>query len=215
MIPQSNVVSVSDAESITKGSKVSPGTHDNQPLLADTGEAELEQKSSSRCPHRPVFLHPFTGWALIILLILLCFVLIAISVYSHKNNGLFTIAPNHDNRSEALRLLWSSGPTLMMTIITSGILYPLVFALYLVAPYAELEKGGARAEHSIMANYAIHSMRERLQISMRNRKWGLATLAVAAILSNLVDTAASGLIESQTVIVRLFLQDCYRPLIYF
>ena len=212
-----NIDSVSDTESIDMAPKKpnsSPWTPDNDLLLAGTGKAEREQQSSSKYSHRPVFLHPFVGWALISLLILLCFFLFAISAYSHKNNGLFTISPNHDNRSVALRLLWSSGPTLMMTIITSGILCPIVFALYLIAPYAELEKGGARAEHSIMANYAIHSMHERLEISVRNRKWGLAALAVAGLLSNLVDTAAYGLIESQTIIVRSFLRDYYYAQVY-
>lgn len=168
---------------------------------------DLEEQSSFKTPHRPILLHPFTGWALVTLFILLCAVLVAITAYSHKKNGLFTISPDHNNRNAALRLLWSSGPTLTMTIITSAVLYPMAFALYLIAPYVELEKGRARAEHSIMANYAIHGMRERLKISIRNRKWGLATLAVAALLANLVDTAASGLIESQNIIVRsLFFQ---------
>lgn len=94
-----------------------------------------------------------------------------------------------------------------MTIITGCILAPMALALYLVVPYMELERGEARAEDSILANYAILGTLSLFQLAKRNRKWGVMALAIVTFLTSLLDTAASGLIESRNVIVGISLWD--------
>jgi hypothetical protein len=84
----------------------------------------------------------------------------------------------------------------------------MALALYLVAPYTELEKGRARAAESILANYAILSVFKQFLLAKRNRKWGLMSLAIATFLAALLDIATSGLIESRNVIVSTFHWDC-------
>jgi hypothetical protein len=151
-----------------------------------------------------IFLNPIFGWCLVFLLIMLDVAIAILSWYSYKHNGLFTIRPTHGVRDNVVRLLWSSGPTFVTTIISGAILAPMALALYLVAPYTELERGKARAEESILANYVILSHFEQFLLAKRNRKWGLMSLTIATFLAALLDIAASGLIESRNVIVSIF-----------
>jgi hypothetical protein len=142
--------------------------------------------------HTPTkILHPAVGWSLVVLCPCLVAILVALYAYSRKHNGLFTIIPAQGARDGAHHFLWSSGPTLFMTIITGTILGPLALAIFVVAPYVELERRDARADPSIMANYAIHGTFSRIQFAWRNRKWGLVSLAIAVFLGSLWDTAAS------------------------
>jgi hypothetical protein len=147
-------------------------------------------------------LHPAVGWGLVSLCPCLVASLATIYAYSQKHNGLFTIVNAQGVRDGTLRFLWSSGPTLLMTIINGVILGPLAVAIFVVAPYVELEKYEAKAEASIAANYAILGMLKRFQLALKNRKWGLVSLTIAIFLGSLWDTAASGLIESKNVFVR-------------
>jgi hypothetical protein len=156
---------------------------------------------------RPILLNPIVGWCLVALLLILDILIVIISWYSQKHDGLFTILPAQGARENLLRLIWASGPTLVMTIIIGGVLAPMALALYLVAPYTELERGDARAEDSILANYAILGMFSRFQLAKRNRKWGLMSLAVGTFLASLLDTAASGFIESRNVNVGISPRD--------
>jgi hypothetical protein len=139
--------------------------------------------------HKPTkILHPAVGWSLVVLCPCLVAILVALYAYSRKHNGLFTIIPAQGARDGALHFLWSSGPTLLMTIITGTILGPLALAIF-------LRRAGE------MANYAIHGTFSRIQFAWRNRKWGLVSLAIAVFLGSLWDTAASGLFESKNVFV--------------
>jgi len=170
--------------------------------LEDYMHNDLE-RNAHEVRARPIILNPLVGWGLVALCVTLSITLAVIYWYSEKNNGLFTISASSGVRDGVLRFLWSSGPTLLMTIITGGVLGPLVLALYLVAPYAALERGEAKAEDSIMANYAILGTFSRFQLAKRNRKWGLVALAIATFLGGLLDTAASGLIQSENVTVSI------------
>jgi hypothetical protein len=153
-------------------------------------------------------LHRMVGWGLVALWLAMCVALAILYRYSEKHQGLFTIRPAQNVRDSVVLFLWSSGPTLFTTIVAGAILAPLALALFIVAPYTELERGGAKAEHSILANYAILGMFERFQLARRNRKWGLLALTIATFLAGLLDTAASGLIEPRNILVGIFLL-CY------
>jgi hypothetical protein len=90
-----------------------------------------------------------------------------------------------------------------MTVLESGILLPMALEIYLIAPYAELEKvGGATVEESLMANYASVGIFTRTALMLRNKKWGLICLAISGILGLGLNIAAAGLIESRNVNVR-------------
>jgi len=183
----------------------SPSQKYDSVSLEDDMHNDLERNAHGpEVRARPIILNPLVGWGLVALCEALSITLAVIYWYSVKNNGLFTISPATGGvRDGVLRFLWSSGPTLLMTIITGGVLGPLVLALFLVAPYAALERGEAKAEDSIMANYAILGTFSRFQLAKRNRKWGLVALAIATFLGGLLDTAASGLIQSENVTVSI------------
>ena len=151
---------------------------------------------------RPTFLR--LGWGLVVSSTLLSIVPLVLYWYSHRRNGLFNvdaqISSHRSVQDEILHLLWSSGPTLLMTIFIVSFISPLALTIFLVAPYAELESG-AMGKHCIMANYVIHGMRHRFRLAVTNRKWGLVALVIATFLGSLLDTAASGLITAQSIIV--------------
>jgi len=184
--------------------------------LASSHKCELKSGGASlsslndpprKTRKRPFVLHPVVGWGLVVLCILLCATLAVLYRVSQRNNGLFTIYPTQGLRSEVLQFLWSSGPTFVMTIIVGGILGPLAFELYVVAPYAELEKRSATAQAFILANYVVLGPYKRFCLALNNRKWGLVTLAIASFLAVWLNTPASGLLESRNVVVRIQIEQ--------
>jgi Protein of unknown function (DUF3433) len=159
-------------------------------------------KSQDQRIQSPTFLRPIVGWAVVALCLILAVIIVVLLVVSQRQSGLFgvSLSSTNDPRNGVLHLLWSSGPTLVMTTIVTTLLTPLALALYLVAPYTELEKGG-KAEHTIMVNYAVVSMAKRLLLALKNRKLRLVTLTIACFLGSLLGAAASGLITPQTISV--------------
>jgi hypothetical protein len=179
---------------------------DDYLLIPDSHNLPLHNREKNRQRAPTVFwLHPVVGWGLVALWLTMCLALAILYWYSEKHQGLFTIGSSQGVQGGVVRFLWSSGPTLLTTIVAGAILAPLALALFLAAPYTELERGGAKAEHSVSANYAVLGMFEKFQLARRNRKWGLVALVIATFLASLLDTAASGLIESRGILVGIFL----------
>jgi hypothetical protein len=149
---------------------------------------------------RPLALHPFLGWGLVGLFVLLGIALAFITVYSEIHDGLFTISPIRNARQNILRFMWSSGPTLIMTLIVTFILVPMALEMFIITPYAALDRT-ATAEEGLLANYVPRGMHGRFLLAQRTRQWGLLSLVVVTFLAQWTDTAASGLIESRNLIV--------------
>ena len=101
---------------------------------------------------RPIALHPFVGPGLVLLFVLLSVALAVITIHSKTHNGLFTISPIRNARQNILRFMWSSGPTLVMTLIVTFILAPMALEMFIITPYAALHRTAA-AEEGLLANY--------------------------------------------------------------
>ena len=149
---------------------------------------------------RPLALHPSLGWGLVGLFMSLGIVLAVITVYSETHDGLFTISPIRNARQNILRFMWSSGPTLVMTLIVTFILAPMALEMFIITPYAALDRTAA-AEEGLLANYVPRGMHGRFLLAKRTRQWGLLSLVIVTFLAQWTDTAASGLIESRNLIV--------------
>jgi hypothetical protein len=149
---------------------------------------------------RPFALHPFLGWGLVGLFVSLGIALAIITVQSEIHGGLFTISPIHNARQNVLRFMWSSGPTLVMTLIVTFILAPMALEMFIITPYAALGRTAA-AEEGLLANYVPRGMHGRFLLAKRMRQWGLLSLVIVTFLAQWTDTAASGLIESRNFIV--------------
>jgi hypothetical protein len=149
---------------------------------------------------RPLALHPFVGWGLVGLFATLTIALAVVTAYSETHNGLFTISPILNARQIVLRFIWSSGPTLVMTIIVTLILAPMALEMFVITPYAALDRTAA-AEEGLLANYLPRGIHGRFLLAKRTRQWGLLSLVIVTFLAQWTDTAASGLIESRNVIV--------------
>jgi hypothetical protein len=147
---------------------------------------------------RPFFLRPFVGWGLVGLFVSLGIALAVITVYSETHDGLFTISPIRNTRQ--LHLLWSSAPTLIMTIIVGFILAPMALEMFIITPYVASDQAVA-AEEGLFINYVYRSTHKRFLLAMRRRQWGLLSLVIVTFLAQWTDTAASGLIESRNLIV--------------
>ena len=155
---------------------------------------------------RPLALNPKLGWGLVGLFVSLDIALVVITVYSNQHNGLFTISPISNARQEILRLMWASGPTLGMTLIVTFILAPMALEMFIITPYAALDRT-ATAEEGLLANYVPRGMHGRFLLAKRTRQWGVLSLVVVTFLAQWTDTAASGLIEARNVIVSGLLHD--------
>ena len=151
---------------------------------------------------RPFALHPFLGWGLVGLFVSIDIALAVITAYSEIYDGLFTISPirDHNARQNVLRFMWSSGPTLVMTLIVTFILAPMALEMFIITPCAVLDRTAA-AEEGLLANYVSRGMHGRFLLAMRTRQWGLSSLVIVTFLAQWTDTAASGLIESRNLIV--------------
>jgi hypothetical protein len=149
---------------------------------------------------RPFGLHPFLGWSLVGMFVSLGIALAVITVYSETHDGLFTISPIRNARQNVLRFMWSSGPTLVMTLIVTFILAPMALEMFIITPYAALDRTAA-AEEGLLANYVPRGMHGRFLLAKRTRQWGLLSLVIVTFLAQWTDTAASGLIESRNLIV--------------
>lgn len=149
---------------------------------------------------RPLALHPFIGWGLVGLFMLLGIVLVVITIYSETHDGLFTVSPIRNTRQNVLRFIWSSGPTLTMTLLGTFILAPMALEMFIISPYAALDRTAA-VEEGLLANYVPRGVHGRFLLAKRTRQWGLLSLVVVTFLSQWTDTAASGLIESRNLIV--------------
>jgi hypothetical protein len=149
---------------------------------------------------RPLALHPFFGWGLVGLFVSLGIALAVITVYSKAHDGLFTISPIRNARQNVLRFMWSSGPTLVMTLIVTFILAPMALEMFIIAPYAALDRTAA-AEEGLLANYVPRGMHGCFLLAKRTRQWGLLSLVIITFLAQWTDTAASGLIKSRNLIV--------------
>lgn len=189
----------SQTEAPSGGEVILPTTHDPSHEESNTDHRTLEKKS----PRRPLLLHPVAGWLLVALLVALSFTLAGLTLYSQHHKGLFTIPPRQGFRDDVVRSIWSSGPTLVMMVVSAGILFPMALCIYLVAPIAQLDVGEATAEESIGANYANLDAKGRIQLSAKNKKWGLLALSITTCLTFWLDVGASGLIESRNTIVRI------------
>ena len=152
---------------------------------------------------RPLGLHPVFGWGLVGLFVSLSIALAVITVYSETHDGLFTIFPiqgRRNARQAVLRFMWASGPTLIMTLIVTFILAPMALEMFIITPYAALDRTAA-AEEGLLANYLPRGMHGRLLLARRTRQWGLLSLVTVTLLAPWTDTAASGLIEPRDLIV--------------
>jgi hypothetical protein len=176
----------------------------SQQTEADHASRDESQTHPHMHHKRTIYLSPIIGWGLVALCLILTIALVLLYVRSQRNKGLFNVELDLDSFSVSdnfLHLLWSSGPTFIMTIIVGLVLTPLALALYRLAPYAELAKGNARARDSILINYADLGLLRRFWFATKNGKWPLVALAVATLLGTLLDTAASGLIVPTNVMV--------------
>ena len=149
---------------------------------------------------RPLALHPFLGWGLVGLFVSLGIALAILTVYSEIHDGLFTISPILNTRQYVLRFIWSSGPTLVMTLIVTFILAPIALEMFVITPYAALDQT-APAEQGLLANYMPRGMHGRFLLAKRTHQWGKLSLVIVTFLAQWTDTAASGLIESRNLIV--------------
>ena len=150
----------------------------------------------------PIILHPFAGWGLIVLCVVLAVVVIVLYCISRSRNG-FPIHAGRTFRDDVVRFLWSSGPALPMTVVTGLILAPLAFNVWLHAPYTELERGPATGEISIFMNWTTKGPFKRIYLAWKYRRLGLVTLGIATLLSGFLPVVASGLLGPQTIIVRV------------
>ena len=149
---------------------------------------------------RPLALHPFLGWGLVGLFVLLGIALAILTVHSETHDGLFTISPILNTRQYVLRSIWSSGPTLVMTLIVTFILAPIALEMFVIAPYAALDQT-APAEQGLLANYMPRGMHGRFLLAKRTHQWGTLSLVIVTFLAQWTDTASSGLIESRNLVV--------------
>ena len=151
---------------------------------------------------RPLALDPRIGCGLVVLFVLLVIALAVMTRHSIIHKGLFTISnsPIRNARQNVLRFMWSSGPTLVMTLIVTFILAPIAREMFIIAPYAALVHT-TTAEKGLLANYLPRGMDGRFLLAKRTGQRGLLSLVVVTFLAQWTDTAASGLIESRNLIV--------------
>jgi hypothetical protein len=171
---------------VASGSPPSPNETLKGPATHSPRVLTSHWQPSSNTP--PSFwLHKQTSW-LVVLLCLSCDVaLIVLWWYSKTRKGLFDV-----NESLFVRLVWSSGPALLVTGLSVGLIAPLVFDVCKVAPYADLYKGGATAQTSLMVNYVTMGIFNRLKIAVKNDHWAVVAAVGAMGCATVLSTAASG-----------------------
>ena len=201
--PSDAIANGSNAEDDTNPSIAEPEKPTNQELRNDHVQ-DLEQ---GRVPHRgrrrPLILHPIAGWSLVACCTGLTVVIAVLYWSSERDQGLFPTRTSGSFRDDMFQLVWSSGPAFFMTVLSSSVLAPMAFNVWWHAPFVELENGPSNAHTSILMNWITKGLLERIYLAWKHQRVGLVTLGLATLLSSSLPIAASGLLGSHNVIVRI------------
>ncbi|KAK5653618.1 hypothetical protein OQA88_8647 [Cercophora sp. LCS_1] len=141
---------------------------------------------------------PFTVTITGRLLILLSFPALILTLellYQHstRNNGLGEV----DNSDKFSHYAWTYIPTAVM--VGLGLLVTMLsFTVKLLSPYHSLKKGNATAAQSTDENYMRTMAIVSTWHAILNKKWGVVTASLAAMLSPFLTIVASGLLTASS-----------------
>ena len=196
-----------DPEAVDPNLSNGESANENQPMLQNNPNGAEAVDPPQVNMHglenrRPIILHPFAGWGLCSICVVMAIIVIVLYQICKSRNG-FPIDNGQTFRDDVVRFLWSSGPALPMTVVTGLILAPFAFNMWLHAPYTGLERGPAPGDTTVFMNWFTKGPFKRIYLACRHGKPGLATLAIATLLSGFLPIVASGLLGQRTIIVRV------------